>query len=384
MPDRTTRTMLVAVAVMAAAVLSACTHASRAHRPSGTTSASVPGWTELPAPASGSRVLVLQQSGPELLAFGSVPSGAGRTPAAWSTRDGRSWQRIPVTAVTGYGQQAQLVMATVSDGHVSAFGQAVGGAHSLPRPTIWTGDSTGLAEHGQSFTMFGGEDAIAQSGETSGHHKVLLSGDWTGPQGRYSATVWVSADGAHWTRHADAPELSANSGEQTTARGITASPSGYLIVGATTSTGLDSRPLAWSSGDGLRWHRTYLPSRTTATAARAGCDTSRCLIIGASTTPSPHLLCWSLRGSGNPVGGEPGPGAGLIEPRDVLLRGTYAFVLTDLDGTPTLLSVSSDCRSWQKLPTPAHSPVATLGYLGQRLLLVTTDDSSSRLWLRTG
>lgn len=104
------------------------------------------GWQEIALPSRGARILEITPVDGGVLALGSVPVSGGRAPSAWTTSDAASWHRIDVTPATGYGAQAEFIMGAAVGGKVSAFGQAYGGAHSNPRPTLWSG---GLGSNGE-------------------------------------------------------------------------------------------------------------------------------------------------------------------------------------------------------------------------------------------
>ncbi|AKU15181.1 hypothetical protein [Luteipulveratus mongoliensis] len=291
--------------------------------------------------------------------------------------------------VTAYGQLAELVMGAVRGSRVVAYGQAFGGAHSNPRPTTWTADVTDqggtFVEHEQSFTMFGGEDAISVNAEAATASTAVLVGGWDGPGGRYGAASWTSPDGVTWTRHADADGLSSAVGEQTAASGVTSTGSGFVALGSTMrgdAGGLVVVPLAWLSQDGVGWRRVALPASGPARADVAGCDGSGCVVVGGTQTASQHLLCWTLSPSGRPGAGASGPGSGLVQPGSVLLRRGEAYVLHQVDHVSRLATVSRDCTRWAPVSLPVKTQDAALGLVGDRLLLVSTESARSRIWLR--
>jgi hypothetical protein len=349
-----------------------------------TTARTAGGWRELATPHAGARVRVLTRLGDELLALGSIPAPAGRAPGAWVTRDLRTWTSMPLRPVTGYGEQAEFIRAGVYGGHISAFGQASGGAHGNPRPTMWTGNRNGLVEHVQSFTLFGGEDAISQNGETAGASGSLIVGSWEGRSG-YSAAVWTSPDGADWVRRQDTPGLASTSGEQTSARSATPLDRGFLVVGDTQPHSGPPHALAWTSDDPRRWHRVPLraPGADGATAARAACGPSSCVVVGARVSSAPRLLCWTLSPAGRgPQLGPLGPGAPLLEPDELLDAGSRLYAVIRTDTSARLVAVRRDCSGWAPIALPTRAPDATVGLLGTRMVLATTTPGASRLWTR--
>ncbi len=369
------------------ALLTACAPASTtaAPGPAGAGAAqqatTAAGWTALPLPAPDARVLVLLPVGDELLALGSLPGPDGHVPAAWATSDAHSWRPLPIASATGYGAQAELVMAAADGPRIAAYGQAFGGAHSNPRPTLWAGTAAGLVEHEQPYTLLGGEDAIATDAEAARGGTFLLAGAFDGASGRYGAAVWKSADGARWTRDADAPGLASESGEQTFARGATAASDGFVLLGSSLGAGARTEPVAWTSSDATSWRRVALPSADSATASAAACDAAGCALLGNTAAADQHLTCWTLDGS-QPGARVDGPGHGLVEVGQALLVAGRVYVLSAVDRVARLDTVGRNCSGWAPVELPVPSATAALGPLGPRLVLATTDDAASRLWLR--
>lgn len=357
--------MRALVTVAACALLAGC-------------SAAVPDspWRELPAPATGARVLDFVRLDDGVMAVGSVPTADGRGPAAWTTTDGKRWRPVPVHPNSPYAFAAEFISSGRGD-RVVALGQAFGGAHSNPRMTIWSGDADGLVEHPQVVEMFGGPRAIAVTAAAVRGGTDLLVGGWDGPGGRYGAAVWTSADGARWQRRADDPALTSAPGEQTGAAHVTTGPPGFVIVGETLRQHT-SQPLEWISPDGISWQRIALPG-TDAVAARVGCDTTGCLVLGLTVGASPHILCWPDV-TATPVDG---PGAAAVDVSQVELRDRRALAVIRLDGVAHIASMTANCTDWQEIPLPMRSADARLVTLPAGLLVATTDDDHSRLWLRT-
>ncbi len=373
---RAPRHRLLAAVLAAQLLVVACVGAG-----SGDRRAAVRGWTEIAAPAPGARVLVTLSIGDRMMMLGSVPHGRARAPAAWTSADARTWRRVPIRPATGYGWQAEFVMATAVGRRVTAFGQANGGAHGNPRPTLWVGTAAGLKEHEQPITMFGGEDAISQTDETARPGQDLIVGAWESRRHRYGAAVWTSPDGIRWTRDADDPALQSAPGEQTTARGAAASPRGFLVVGDTLA-GEAQLPLAWSSADGTAWRRLVLPHGVAATAARAACDARGCVVVGNTTRGAPRLQCWTVPLGGTATGRGAGPGGGLTEPAQVLLQGDVAISVVGIDRIARLTVSRRDCVRTTRVAMPVAERDATVAAMPHRLVLATTDAGASRLWTR--
>ena len=378
----------LAALLSALAVVSAACGATSGPAPTSTPS---PGparsdWREVPPPAPGARLVAFARVGDALLATGSVPAADGRAPGAWTTRDGRGWQAVPLHPESAYARLAELVQVAVAGDRITALGQAFGGAHGNPRVTAWTGSVTGLAEHEQAFELFGGPHAIAVSGAAAVPGRQLLTGQWDGPDGRAVAAVWTSADGVTWDRRTDDPALSQAPGEQTTsALGGTATPTGFLLVGVALR-GTALAPLAWTSPDGARWQRQDLPGTGGAggTADRVACAGQRCAVIGTSPGERWSVLCWPV------AGGIPGSAVAL--PGDAAVKVTQALVRAAgpdpvlatlvVSGAAQLVGFRADCGGGHAVPLPVSAPEARVAELPTAgLLLATSDPDHSRLWL---
>lgn len=354
---------LVVVAV--AALLAGCTGA-----------VSDSPWRELSAPASGARVLDFVQLDDGVLAVGSIPTADGRGPAAWRTTDGNHWQPVRVQSHSPYAFAAEFISSDRGD-RIVALGQAFGGAHSNPRMTIWSGTADELVEHPQVVEMFGGPHAIAVTAAAALGGTSLLVGGWDSPTGRYGAAVWTSADGAIWQRRADDPALTSAPGEQTGASDVTTGPPGFIIVGQTLRQST-AHPLQWISQDGISWQRIPLPG-TNAVATQVACDTTACLVFGQTLGTSPHILCWP-NADATAIDG---PAAAAVDVSQVVLRDRRALAVVRLDGTAHLRSVTTNCTDWRDIPLPVQSAEARIIALPSGLLVATTDDDRSRLWLRS-
>jgi hypothetical protein len=338
------------------------------------------GWRDVPVPAPGARVLAMAAVHGQLLVLGSVPGPAGRAPAAWTTPDGHTWRNVTLEPHSAYASQAELASVGVGGDEVFVLGEAFGGAHGNPRPTVWSGGADRLVEHPQAFELFGGPHAIAVTEAAAAPGTGLLAGQWDGASGRYGAAVWTSPDGARWTRQADDPALASAPGEQTAAAGAAAGPPGFLVAGSV-QRGASITPLAWTSTDGRSWRRTAVPPvGGGATANRVTCDSAGCVLLGIALGSPWHTLCWPV---GATVGdATTGPAGSTMEISQGLPRGSRVYVALRADGAARLSSVNRDCSGWQDVPLPVRAPEARLGALPAGLLLATTDSAASRLWLR--
>ncbi|WP_067538349.1 hypothetical protein [Nocardia crassostreae] len=270
---------------------------------------------------------------------------------------------------------AELISAGVGE-RVVVLGQAFGGAHSNPRMTVWSGGTGGLVEHPQVVEMFGGPRAIAVLGAAAVGGVDLLIGGWGGPNG-YGAAVWTSTDGATWTKRADDPVLASAVGEQTGTADVTAGPGGFVVVGHTLRDGAP-RPLEWTSADGVGWQRAELAGGD-ALATRVGCGSSGCTVLGQTAGTPAQVLCWPSVGAAAVTG----PSASSVDILQVLAQEERVVTAYKLDGSMHLASIASNCSDWHEISLPVQAAQARTAELPGGLLLATTDDDGSRLWLRT-
>jgi hypothetical protein len=361
-----------------------------------TTTASPPstviaGWHETTLPAPDARILAITPNGNGLLVLGSVPGPQGRAPGAWTTTDGRTWHAVPLQPHTPYAFQAEFVFVGAAGGRVTVLGQAFGGAHSNPRLTLWTGSvANGLVEYEQPFEMFGGPHAIATNGAAALPGTALMVGQWDGSSGRYGAAVWTSPNGSHWTRNMDDPALASAPGEQTSALGAAAGPMGFLVAGDTVH-GADLSPLAWTSPDGKTWQRITLPSVPItgqyggAAADQATCDDTGCALIGTVVGQQSTALCWPVDDTGGKItigAVRTGPSGTTMQVSQAFRHHGTVFAALRLNNTARLTTFANNCTGSRDLALPVTAREARIGALPNALLLATTDETTSRLWLR--
>jgi hypothetical protein len=413
--------VVVVGSVVAGSVAGGCTGPAPAAPVSPAPSGGTGGWSVQPLPPEGARVLRLIPVGTGadgLLAAGSVPAGADRAPAVWLTgplTGGRitGWQAVGVRPVTGYGQVAEFVDIATAAGVTVAFGQAFGGAHGNPRPTLWAGpgtdgllgaDSTrtgsagigpgragtggdALVEHEQPFELLGGPRAVGTGGLAAGPDGVLMIGQWDRPDGGPGGASWLSPDGVTWTRVDDDPALRSTPSDQVRPRHVAGLPGGYLAVGDVERHG-GPVPMAWSSPDGRRWRATPLPlgagsppgagtsgsgdagsgDAGSGSAARVACTAAGCLAFGVlggalgSGAPQRVVTWWQPAGGGwsAPATVATAGGGDLLEPLDAALgAGGEAVLLLRAAATPRIYLGRGPDQGWTGVPLPTvGDPVA--------------------------
>ncbi|MFC4081099.1 hypothetical protein [Amycolatopsis samaneae] len=295
---------------------------------------------------------------------------------------------MTLRARSGYGAQAELTVPATDGDRLLALGSAFGGAHGNPRPTIWAGGPAGLTEYPQGMELLGGPRAITVSGSAAGPSAYVLSGQWEHPRGGVGASVWVSADGADWSRLDEDPALLSTPGEQTRILATAHAADGFVAVGDARSDRL--APTVWTSGEGRSWRREALPSDGTwdASAWRITCRES-CFAAGVAARPGggpQRVACWTREGTAwRPMvlSGPEVPGAELLEvtgaSRDE--SGT-ALVTGKAGGKPRLWRFGPGCGGFAELPLPEDVPEITAFADGGTALLATTGRERSGLWRR--
>ena len=259
-----TLTVRVAAIVAAVLLLAACGSAAEPAVPA--VRIELPAGTEAQvlAVAGGSVLVGVRRDGrPGLLR--RVPDGTVELPARPSTPYGASanWY-----ALTGDGER------------VLGIGGENGGAHGNVRWSVWTGlPQSGVAEHTQAFSTFGGWGAGDLVGAVFAPAGPVLIGSWQSAAAGSDIAVWT-ATGDDWNRRSSAGTALANTRTtQNFAQAATRAPGGVLVVGWQAGTA-GQAPVVWR-GDGAQWVATPLPDGgKIGIALAASCDAARCVAAG--------------------------------------------------------------------------------------------------------
>ncbi|WP_370942909.1 hypothetical protein AB5J62_28005 [Amycolatopsis sp. cg5] len=334
-----------------------------------------PYWQRIEDPAPGAKVRALITDGHVLYAFGS----AGHAPAAWA---GRPWRAVPVQPRSGYGRQADLTLPSLSGDRLFALGEAFGGAHGNPRPTIWAGSAAGLTEYPQGVELLGGPRGITTSGSAAGPDAFLLTGQWDHARGGPGAAVWLSPDGVTWAQQED-PALLSEPGAQTRILGAGHDGREFVAVGdvSVNEPGrAKATPLAWTSADGKTWRREPLAdpdSLGNTSVARVTCSPESCVAVGVTSRPGgvQRLVSWVRTATW----GQPSVAA-VDVPADQLLEVTgltARMVTAKAGGRPRLWSLDG-----KEMPLPEESDSVSAASLGRDDFLATTRGDVTHLWTR--
>jgi hypothetical protein len=187
---------------------------------------------------------------------------------------------LPVRPSTGYGATASWYALTGDGDRVLGVGGDNGGAHGNVRWSVWTGrPDTGVAEHTQAFSTFGGWGAGDLIGAVFTAAGPVLVGSWQSAAAGTDIAVWT-ATGDEWNRgSSDGTALASSRTAQNFAQAATRAPGGVLVVGWQASTG-GQTPVAWES-DGAGWVAAPLPDGGKAgVALTASCAAVGCVAAG--------------------------------------------------------------------------------------------------------
>ncbi|MBA3905569.1 MAG: hypothetical protein H0X35_02625, partial [Pseudonocardiales bacterium] len=183
-----------------------------------------------------------------------------------------------------YGRTASWY-SLVSDGtHVLGIGGDRGGAHGNVRWSIWTGTSTGVAEHVQAFSTFGGWGAGDLIDGVLTPTGSAVVGSWQSDDAGLDVAVWTP-QGDTWVRRSSTgTPLQSTRATVTFATSATAFEQGVMVAGWQFGTGRGGgqEPVVWQSGpDAAGWSKTVLPDAGAAgTAVSVRCAGASCAVAG--------------------------------------------------------------------------------------------------------
>src|SRR5262249_2500961 len=145
-----------------------------------------------------------------------------------------------------YGKQNTIGILGCQTDHVAAIGWQVGGAHGFPRYSGWFPDARGtLQEVDIPYTLFAGPEGVNLTGIAVSPRGWALSGNRSA-----GAAAWHSSTGQMYSLVDHDPNLASTPSQYTWAGGITAIPSGWLIIGSVTARSTANRdPAVWTSSD---------------------------------------------------------------------------------------------------------------------------------------
>jgi len=192
--------------------------------------------------------------GPGLVAVGSVGSVDAGVAAVWTSQDGLTWTRVEHNEEVLGGDGWQFMTSvTLSDlGLVAVGGDGSGGALDA---AVWTSPD-GLVWSQVVDTdgaLAGSGDQVMASVTVGGPGLVAVGREKPGSD--FDSVVWVSLDGASWTR-IDNGDVFGGPGDQVVAQVFEVS-GGLMAVGYERIEDRDAQ--VWESTDGLVWVKSTDP-----------------------------------------------------------------------------------------------------------------------------
>ena len=255
-------------------------------------------WAPVPLPR-GDEPLTLAASADAAVVGATSSTG----PSLWSVGlDGRTLAAVPLTPRSTYAHSAHWASLAVDGQHVVGVGRATGGAHGLPRWTVWDGSASGVHERPQPFETFGGPRAGGLAAVATGAGRDVVVGAWDDGGPGLDGSLWLRASQGRWDRlPSTGTSLASSSTDlvQVATVGLTGGPGGpatVVVAGATTDLSgptLSQQPVAWTSPDPRGpWERHDLPATTSAARATgSACDASGCWLVG---TDGDAAALWRL------------------------------------------------------------------------------------------
>lgn len=202
------------------------------------------GWQSMNAVVAG---------GPGFVAVGTSAPGLHKDDAAvWTSVDGQHWSRVAddsgVFTGSGDHQMSDVVVGGPGVVAVGAVGSVDEGVAA-----IWTSqDGLVWSRVAHDDGVFGGAGWQFMSSVTlSDAGLVAVGGDGSGDD--LDAAVWMSQDGLVWTRVADTDGILTGIGDQALAS-VTVGGSGLVAIGRE-KLGGDFDSVVWVSPDGASWTR---------------------------------------------------------------------------------------------------------------------------------
>ena len=192
-------------------------------------------------------------------ASGFVAAGSDETHAAvWTSQDGTAWIRVPHDESV-FGAEGPYEMSSVTGLGTDWVAVGIDWSSTLPDAAAWTSrdgltwsrvpNNEGVFGDGRSWLQM---DHVAPGGPglvAVGFEAFIADSD---------AAVWTSPDGITWSRVPHNEEVFGGNGWQWTF-GVTAGGPGLVAVGAEGAVdsggAVDSDAAVWTSPDGITWSR---------------------------------------------------------------------------------------------------------------------------------
>jgi hypothetical protein len=188
-------------------------------------------------------------------------------PGLWWSSDLASFTPVEIQPRTGYGEVSELYAVAAVDGRLAAVGAATGGAHGNPRTVSWfLGADDVLREVPASFELYNGLRQIGVRAITATPTGWVIIGTRVNRNERMGAASWTSATGMDFVLHDDDAALSAGPNEQNQGYGVAVVDDRVVAVGERFAVGgglagvhaPGTDGIAWQSADGEHWE-TWTP-----------------------------------------------------------------------------------------------------------------------------
>ena len=319
-----------------------------------------------------------------------VRAGDGVVLVAARTGELASMYRVPATGAVApapvrlephsvYAPGARWVDLAIHGSRVLALGRASGGAHGLPRWTVWDGTPEHLVERPQPFETFGGPRSGGLAAVGLGREAVL-AGTWDDSGPGLDLRLWTTSPTNAWDRLPAAATLASTDRLLPQPAAVAWSAGGLLVAGSVTDLGAGSsvvtRATAWTAATPSGpWTRHDLPTASSsARATSAACDGDVCWVVGLD---GDQAAAWQVGPRGVSRASLPAlptiPGAAPV----LALAGSVPWVA--VAGADHVRLVRPAGPGWLSHSGPPGRPLSLAAAPG-RLVLVTHDGTSTRLW----
>jgi hypothetical protein len=314
--------------------------------------------------AGGGLVLVATRTGERASMYRGAASGAG-DPA-------------PVTLAphSVYAPGARWGDLATDGSRVLAVGRASGGAHGLPRWTVWEGTPERLVEEPQPFETFGGPRSGGLAAVGLGTDPVLV-GAWDDGGPGLDAGLWTEASPSTWERLPTSSALASTGRLLLQPAAVAGSATRLLLAGSVTELGdgssVVSRATAWTAPTARGpWTRHDLPTKSTsARATGAACAGETCWLVGLD---GDDPAAWEVApGSVTRVPLPTVPTTAAAPPAVSVAAGTVWDAVAGRDG---VVLARQEGRGWSAIQGPPGRPVSLAASPG-RLDLVTATGSGT-------
>jgi len=328
-------------------------------------------WTPIPLGRS-ALPRTLTRSGDAVLVAGERSERGGYAPAAWVLRGGTA-SGLELRPRSAYAFTADVVSAAFAGDSVALLGRRSGGAHGIPRWTIWSGSvSGGVDELPQTFETFGGPASLGLVALATVAGQPLLLGNWEQDDDRPGPAFW-RASGSRWARTPAGSGLRTTAREQHLATGLDVLGDRPVVLGHSVPLGSGHPrlvPAVWI-GDrgGVR-----LGPAPVAQALDLSCGGERCL--AAVRTPGSGVTVWQVRADGRaealPV---PAEARAATWAQVAVAADGGAAVAFGSAGTSELGRWDVDRRRW-RLATAPEGEVRDLAVVGRQVLAIVGDGTA--------